>query len=57
MPWGWLEKVRPAERQSPEGHGQRCSMARKRWERLWEEGSESLTWAMPVTEMGTPWRV
>lgn len=24
---------------------------------LWEEGSESLTWAMPVTEMGTPWRV
>lgn len=24
---------------------------------LWEEGSASLTWAMPVTEMGTPWRV
>lgn len=22
-----------------------------------EEGSASLTWAMPVTEMGTPWRV
>lgn len=21
------------------------------------KGSESLTWAMPVTEMGTPWRV
>ena len=24
---------------------------------LWGKGSESLTWAMPVTEMGTPWRV
>lgn len=58
MPWerGWRR------REQQKGRLEKSVVRGTQWPGkggcgLWEEGSDSLTWAMPVTEMGTPWRV